>query len=295
MYMFVLKDKEVPEIRIIPMSTEEFHNESIEEVQQEYFLNCLTYRENCKYYYRKQGINSSNGSLILFQYDNKIIASSQLNGIENDKCGEYNGSILFYKDTIEIFEPIGSNELKKIDSKFKNFSQAKQFLDINKLSQILSLLEDKKKRYGMPYQEKVLLAEVSNENFEDIPKDKNKLGKSIINQWPRDPAVAKRVLINAKFRCTIDPSHEYFRAKSTGENYVESHHLIPICYQENFDKSLDVEANIVSLCVVCHKKLHHAELSEKKDMLYILFKQREERLKKCGIFIKFDELLELYK
>ncbi|MCD2347197.1 HNH endonuclease [Clostridium guangxiense] len=293
--MFILKNKEVPEIRIMPMSTEEFNNELIEEVQEEYFLNCLTYREDCKYYYRKQGINSSNGSLILFQYDNKIIASAQLNGIQNDKYGEYKGSILFYKDTIEIFQPIEANELTNIDCKFQRFSNSKQFLDINKLSQILSLLEDKKKQYNMSYQEKVLLAVVPNENFEDVPKDKNKLGKSIINQWARDPVVAKRVLISAKFKCTIDPNHEYFKAKSTGENYVESHHLIPMGYQEKFDKSLDVEANIVSLCVVCHKKLHHAELSDKKDMLYILFKQREERLKKCGISIKFDELLELYK
>lgn len=299
--MFIL-NKTVPEIRILPMSkSDEFDNESIEQVQQEYFLNDLVYRQDCKYYYRKSGIKSRKGSLILFQYDNKIIASAQLEAVEKyDKVksgeyGEYSGGIGFHKDTIQVIHPIEANELKNIDSHFQKFSQTKQFLDINKLNQILYLLEEKKKQYNMSYQEKVLSSVVIDDNFEDVPKDKNKLSKSVINQWSRDTVVAKRALINAKFKCTIDSSHEHFKAKSTGENYVESHHLIPMYYQEKFDNSLDVEANIVSLCVVCHKKLHHAELNEKRDMLHMLFNQRKERLNKCGICISFDKLLELYE
>ncbi|MBV1819988.1 hypothetical protein [Clostridium cochlearium] len=299
--MFIL-NKTVPEIRILPMSkSNEFDNESIEQVQQEYFSNDLVYRQDCKYYYRNSGIKSRKGSLILFQYDNKIIASAQLEGVEKyDKVksgeyGEYSGGIGFYKDTIQVIHPIEANELKNIDSNFQKFSQTKQFLDINKLNQILDLLEGKKKQYNMSYQEKVLSSVVIDENFEDEVKGRNELQRRITNQWPRDPMVAKRALINGKFKCTIDSRHEHFTAKSTGENYVESHHLIPMCYQEKFDNSLDVEANIVSLCVVCHKKIHHAELSEKRGMLYILFKQRKERLEKCGIYISFDKLLELYK
>lgn len=299
--MFIL-NKKVEEIRIIPMSrSDEFDNQTIEEVQQQYFLNDLVYRQDCKYYYRKSGINSIKGSLILFQYDNKIIASAQLKSIEkydeiqSGQYGEYRGAIAFYDETIQVFTPIEVDELKSIDPKFKKFSQTKQFIDVNNLKQIIDLLNYKKKQYDMTYQEKVLAAIVDEKNFKDIPKYKSKICKNSINQWPRDPVIAKRALINANFKCTIDCTHEHFKSKVTGENYVESHHLIPMCYQENFDNSLDVEANIVGLCVVCHKKLHHAELNEKKDMLYTLFNQREERLKKCGLIISFDELVELYK
>jgi 5-methylcytosine-specific restriction protein A len=299
--MFILNNV-VPEIRIIPMSkSDEFDNETIEGVQQEYFFNDLIYRQDCKYYYRKQGINSRDGSLVLFQYDNKIIASAQLKDVEKyddikvGEYGEYSGAIVFYKETIQVFQPIEANELKNIDLKFNKFSQTKQFLNINNLEQILNLLKDKKKQYNMTYQEKILSVIVIDETFKDIPKERNEVGKRFISQWSRDPVVAKRALINAKYKCAIDPSHEHFKAKSTGENYVESHHLIPMCNQDDFDKSLDSEANIVCLCAVCHKKLHHADLNEKVDMLDALFKTREKRLKMCGISISFDELLELYK
>ena len=36
-------------------------------------------------------------------------------------------------------------------------------------------------------------------------------------------------------------------------NYVEAHHLIPMGFQDDFSKSIDVEANIISLCTYCHK------------------------------------------
>ena len=299
--MFILKNV-VPEIRIIPMSkSTEFDNETIEQVQQQYFLNDLIYKQDCKYYYRKSGIKSRDGSLILFQYDNKIIASAQLRDVEKyeeikeGKYGEYSGEIAFYKETIQVFKPIEANELKNIDRRFNKLSQTKQFLNTKKLKQFLDLLKGKKKLYNMTYQEKILSVVVTDDTFEDKPIDRNEMGKSFISQWTRDPVVAKRVLVNAKFKCAIDQGHEHFKAKVTGQNYVEGHHLIPMCYQDDFDKSLDVEANVVCLCLICHRKLHHADLKEKIDMLDTLFKSRKKRLMLCGISISFKALLELYK
>lgn len=62
-----------------------------------------------------------------------------------------------------------------------------------------------------------------------------------------------------------------------GKNYVEAHHLIPMQYQEKFDNSLDIHGNIVSICLVCHKKIHHGLFKNKKHILEILFKSRRER------------------
>ena len=74
---------------------------------------------------------------------------------------------------------------------------------------------------------------------------------------------------------------------------MEAHHLIPLNAQDDFDNSLDVDANIVCLCPNCHRKLHfgeniHSELSK-------LFKLREESLERSGLKISFDKLLGIYE
>lgn len=153
----------VQEIRIMPMSKSgEFDNQTITQVQQEYFLKDLFNRQDCEYHFKKAGIKSFNGSLILFQYDNKIIASAQLKNVEKyDKIKnkKFSGEITFYKDTIQVFEPIDENELKKIDQNFKKFSNVKQFLgvnnfkqlDVNILKQLIDLMQSKKHQYDMKF------------------------------------------------------------------------------------------------------------------------------------------------
>ena len=68
-------------------------------------------------------------------------------------------------------------------------------------------------------------------------------------------------LNHAKHKC--EPCHKNtFKNKSTGLQYVEGHHLIPLSCQKSFNYSLDVEENVVALCPMCHSKLHHAEIKE---------------------------------
>lgn len=73
------------------------------------------------------------------------------------------------------------------------------------------------------------------------------------------------------------------------KNYVEAHHLVPMQYQEQFENSLDIHANIVSICLVCHKKIHFELFDDK------LFNIRKERLIKGGINISLDELYSYYQ
>ena len=75
--------------------------------------------------------------------------------------------------------------------------------------------------------------------------------------------------------------------------YVEPHHLIPISYQDYFDNSLDVEANIVSLCSNCHNEIHYGQDSGR--LIEQLYKKRREELKKAGLDISLEQLLDLYK
>ena len=76
--------------------------------------------------------------------------------------------------------------------------------------------------------------------------------------------------------------------------YTEGHHIVPLKYQDRFDVNLDVEANIVSLCSNCHNNLHYGKDYE-KTLRLIFTEERKNRLKKCGIIISFEDLLEMYK
>lgn len=106
----------------------------------------------------------------------------------------------------------------------------------------------------------------------------------------------KEISINALKRaghlCEVDNRHPGFIRKSDGTNYTEPHHLIPMCMQRFFENSLDVEANIVSLCSNCHNLLHYGK--DKVEILKQLYDLRKNELKEAGIEITFNDLLDMY-
>jgi len=112
--------------------------------------------------------------------------------------------------------------------------------------------------------------------------------------YVRSPAVAASAIRAAQFTCEIDPSHWTFSSKAKKQRYVEAHHLIPISQQSLFEASLDVVANVVSLCATCHRMMHFGLLEEKKSLLLSLLKQRKERLREKAIEVKDNEFLQFY-
>lgn len=154
----------------------------------------------------------------------------------------------------------------------------------------------KKSLYDENYQEEIEASFQSRiAEYEDIPKNKRSKTLSNIKLYKRDRVVGRNAIITANFQCEVDSKHKDFISKNTGENYEEAHHLIPIEFQENFEVSIDVEANVVSLCVSCHKRLHHATFNEKQETLRKLFDQRKERLELCGISLSEEILFDFYK
>ncbi len=65
-----------------------------------------------------------------------------------------------------------------------------------------------------------------------------------------------------------------------------------MAYQDLFEYSLDVEANIVSLCSNCHNQIHYGRGSE--TLIEMLYLERKQELEKNGISISLDGLLALY-
>lgn len=110
--------------------------------------------------------------------------------------------------------------------------------------------------------------------------------------YPRDRQTAINALVHANYCCEIDSTHPSFLRKNSGTNYTEPHHLVPLSFSEQFDVSLDVEENIVSLCSNCHNQIHYGE--DAHLLIKKLYEERKEHLEQVGIKITLTELLKMY-
>lgn len=94
--------------------------------------------------------------------------------------------------------------------------------------------------------------------------------------WIRRRQVAIKRMQLSKFKCEYDIDHSLFIARSTGCPFLESHHVIPIRFQQNFtSRNLDALNNLCCLCPNCHRAIHHAEESYAREILGKLAARRE--------------------
>ncbi len=117
-----------------------------------------------------------------------------------------------------------------------------------------------------------------------------------------DKVFAERKKIARKvsnYECELESlrncQNHYFTSKSTGENYVEVHHLIPKEFRNEFEYSIEVLANYVSLCPACHRLIHSGADNEKKQLINFLHNARKERLKKVGLDVEIELLYKFNK
>lgn len=130
--------------------------------------------------------------------------------------------------------------------------------------------------------------------FVGIPREKPELIETKHGKrYKRDKQRSINALHRANYLCEYNVKHETFLRKSANVNYTESHHLIPMAFQDLFDVTLDTEANIVSLCSNCHNQIHYGQGSD--QIIKELYAQRKDALEKEGIVITIDKLLSMYK
>ena len=115
--------------------------------------------------------------------------------------------------------------------------------------------------------------------------------KSVTVRRSRDRIIVQQVLRACTYRCEVNGTHETFVARSTKLPYLEGHHLVPLAQQARFGNSLDVYANLIGLCPLCHRKLHYAENGIRRGMLAPLYDARAARFSKSGIGMSKDEFL----
>lgn len=126
----------------------------------------------------------------------------------------------------------------------------------------------------------------------DIVVPVSRLEMTSVTAWRRNGIIKKQSIEMANYTCEINSEHETFIAESTHKRYMEGHHAIPMKNQSSFSVSLDVYANIVCLCPICHRMLHYGLQDSKRSVLDRIYTERAERLKQSGIRLSRDEFLE---
>ena len=101
---------------------------------------------------------------------------------------------------------------------------------------------------------------------------------------------------NSNYRCELEDFYgcQYFTSKESHKNYVEVHHLIPRAVGNDFENSIEVVENYVTLCPHCHRLIHLGEDVERKPALHNLYIRRKELLREKGLDISEKELNEYY-
>ncbi|MBQ6509847.1 MAG: HNH endonuclease [Flexilinea sp.] len=111
--------------------------------------------------------------------------------------------------------------------------------------------------------------------------------------WRRSGILRSQILVIANYTCEINKNHETFIAEKTRHPFMESHHIIPMRFQNDFEYSLDVYANLICLCPICHRKIHYGLKQERKDMMKRILSDREERLIHSGISLCSEDIIEM--
>ena len=112
-------------------------------------------------------------------------------------------------------------------------------------------------------------------------------------EWKRSAIIKIQTLETAEYKCEINPQHHTFIANNTRKQYMEGHHVIPMKWQDKFRQSIDVYANVICLCPVCHRLLHYGMELDKRDLLNQIYAERAGRLVSSGIKVSKEEFMEL--
>lgn len=106
-----------------------------------------------------------------------------------------------------------------------------------------------------------------------------------VKQVERDRDIREVCLMRAGYQCEINSEHTSFTS-SNGRQYVESHHIIPLKYQDKFDFNLDSPENLIALCPNCHKAIHYGSRRTKEDILKMICEVRP--------IIEYSKLMSYY-
>jgi hypothetical protein len=108
-----------------------FRGRSIEDVQQRVFLDDLPRKSNGRWHYQKTGLNAPPGTLVLFQFASRIIASAVF--LRDEKFAHAKrgsaGVLHFDPKSFRTFTPLDVAAMRKVWPSFRAFGHVKQHLN----------------------------------------------------------------------------------------------------------------------------------------------------------------------
>ena len=123
---------DIPAVRIWPMSDklQGFRGRSIEGVQTRLFLRDLPAGKG-RWRYPRVGLHAAPGTVVLFQFRARIIASGIF--LRDEKfekpIGGYAGAIYFDPRSFRTFDPLDVEAMRKVWPSFRAFGHVKQFFN----------------------------------------------------------------------------------------------------------------------------------------------------------------------
>jgi len=130
---------------------------------------------------------------------------------------------------------------------------------------------------------------------EPIPVGKYEVGR----RFRTNPLLGKIAIKNAYYCCERNSGHETFISKTTQKAFMEAHHLVPVCFQQevwdNYKINIDCVENIVSVCPTCHKAFHYGTKEVQEKMIEDIYAKCQPRYKSIGFNISLDEVKSFYK
>lgn len=127
---------------------------------------------------------------------------------------------------------------------------------------------------------------------EPIPREKYHY-EITSERYRRSPIIKHQVLKAEHYLCEVDHHHETFIVNNTNHAYMEGHHVISLSHQKQFKYSLDIYANVICLCPICHRLLHYGRMSDREKILDQIYGERSERLAKSGLDISRKDFFDL--
>jgi hypothetical protein len=240
-----------PAVRILPMSAElEFPSTTIKQLQDDFFLRELPFSHPCgEYYFRNSGLDAPSGSVVLFQFDNHLVASAIL--VSSTKfvspLGEYSGSLSFLPPSIKVFNPIDVPKMKSFWPNFQSFSQVKQSLPPEPYPEFVKSLVDVRTPEGT----------ILNPG-EELPKEVLIEGgktRVMVDAYERNWKARQACLVfhgTACVICGFDFSKVY---GEIAKDFIHVHHVKAICEQDG-PYEVDPQKDLVPVCPNCHAVLH---------------------------------------
>jgi hypothetical protein len=107
-----------------------FRGRSIEDIQQNVFLRDLP-RMKGRYHYRSSGLNADPGTVVMFQFQARVIATAVFLRDEKfdlPKRG-YAGVMHFDTESFRTFDPLDADAMRKAWPSFRAFGHVKQHLN----------------------------------------------------------------------------------------------------------------------------------------------------------------------